>query len=118
MFGSIAAMLGLFANSGVGDWPNRPTAALAQVAGSRPRRCGWPMPGSTASRPISIIPAISAGVVSNERLIWSKGYGTIDAAHRVAATRRPYSICSNLELFTSVALMQLYEAARSARTSR
>ncbi len=56
------------------------------------------------------IPAISAGVVSGDRLLWAKGYGTIDAAHSVPATPQTlYSICSISKLFTSVALMQLYD---------
>lgn len=59
------------------------------------------------------IPAISAGVVVDERLVWARGYGTLDADHKVAATPRTiYSICSISKLFTSVGLMQLYEAGK------
>jgi CubicO group peptidase (beta-lactamase class C family) len=59
------------------------------------------------------IPAISAGVVVGDDLIWSKGFGTIDASHSVAATPRTiYSICSISKLFTSIALMQLNEAGK------
>jgi CubicO group peptidase (beta-lactamase class C family) len=57
------------------------------------------------------IPAISAGVVAGDNLIWAKGYGTIDADHTVPATPQTiYSICSISKLFTSIALMQQYEA--------
>jgi CubicO group peptidase (beta-lactamase class C family) len=57
------------------------------------------------------IPAISAGVVAGDNLIWAKGYGTIDAGHTVPATPQTiYSICSISKLFTSVSLMQLYES--------
>jgi len=59
------------------------------------------------------IPAISAGVVVGDDLVWSKGYGTIDDQHTVAASPETiYSICSISKLFTSVALMQQYEAGR------
>ena len=59
------------------------------------------------------IPAISAGVVAGDDLIWSKGYGTIDEQHTVPASPKTiYSICSISKLFTSVALMQQYEAGK------
>ncbi|HEV2532525.1 serine hydrolase domain-containing protein [Phenylobacterium sp.] len=59
------------------------------------------------------IPAISAAVVADEQLIWAKGYGTLDATHKVPATPETiYSICSISKLFTSVALMQLYEGGQ------
>lgn len=56
------------------------------------------------------IPAISAGVVVGDNLVWSKGYGTLDADHKVpAAPDTIYSICSISKLFTSVSLMQQWE---------
>ena len=59
------------------------------------------------------IPAISAGVVVGDDMIWSKGFGTIDASHTVAATPQTiYSIGSISKLFTSISLMQLYEAGK------
>jgi CubicO group peptidase (beta-lactamase class C family) len=59
------------------------------------------------------IPAISAGVVVGDDLVWAKGYGTIDASHTVAATPQTiYSICSISKLFTSISLMQLYEQGK------
>lgn len=59
------------------------------------------------------IPAISAGVIAGGKLEWSKGYGTIDVQHKVAAGPSTiYSICSISKLFTSVALMQQYEAGK------
>ena len=59
------------------------------------------------------VPALSAGVVVGDDLVWAKGYGTIDAQHTVAATPQTiYSICSISKLFTSVALMQLYDAGK------
>lgn len=59
------------------------------------------------------IPAISAGVVVGDDLVWSKGFGTIDASHTVAATPQTiYSVCSISKLFTSIAVMQLNEAGK------
>jgi CubicO group peptidase (beta-lactamase class C family) len=59
------------------------------------------------------VPALSAGVVVGDDLVWSKGYGTIDAQHTVPASPKTiYSICSISKLFTSVALMQQYEAGK------
>jgi CubicO group peptidase (beta-lactamase class C family) len=59
------------------------------------------------------IPAISAAVVVGDDLVWAKGYGTIDEQHMVPASSKTiYSICSISKLFTSVALMQQYEAGK------
>ena len=59
------------------------------------------------------IPAISAAIVVGDKTEWAKGYGTIDAQHKVpAAPTTIYSICSISKLFTSIALMQQYEAGR------
>jgi CubicO group peptidase (beta-lactamase class C family) len=59
------------------------------------------------------VPALSAAVVQGDRVVWSKGYGTLDSEHGIPATAQTlYSICSISKLFTSVALMQLWEAGR------
>jgi CubicO group peptidase (beta-lactamase class C family) len=59
------------------------------------------------------LPALSAGIVIGDNLVWSKGYGTIDQRHTVpAAPQTIYSICSISKLFTSVSLMQQYEAGK------
>jgi CubicO group peptidase (beta-lactamase class C family) len=59
------------------------------------------------------IPALSAAVVQGDKTVWSKGYGTLDAAHKIPATAQTiYSICSISKLFTSIALMQQWEAGR------
>jgi CubicO group peptidase (beta-lactamase class C family) len=59
------------------------------------------------------IPALSAAVVQGDQVVWSKGYGTLDSDQRIPATARTlYSICSISKLFTSVALMQLWESGR------
>ncbi|HYD81184.1 MAG TPA: serine hydrolase [Paucimonas sp.] len=59
------------------------------------------------------IPGLSAGVVAGDDLIWSKGYGTIDIKGKVpAASDTIYSVCSISKLFTSVAVMQLWEQGK------
>lgn len=59
------------------------------------------------------VPAVSAGVVIGQSLVWSGGYGFADAARRVpAAANTIYSICSISKLFTAVAVMQLWEAGK------
>ena len=58
-------------------------------------------------------PGISAGVVVGQQLVWKKGYGHLDAAGKVpAGADTIYSICSISKLFTSVAVMQLWEAGK------
>jgi CubicO group peptidase (beta-lactamase class C family) len=67
----------------------------------------------SAQRDYNDIPGISAGVVSDQELIWSKGYGFANVANRTPA--RPstvYSICSISKLFTSVSVMQLRDQGK------
>ena len=58
-------------------------------------------------------PAYSIAIGHKDKLIWSKGYGTIDAARKVPARGNTiYSICSISKLFTAVAVMQQWEAGK------
>jgi CubicO group peptidase (beta-lactamase class C family) len=58
-------------------------------------------------------PAFTAGVVMGQDLVWSKAYGHVDAAQtRPTPPDAIFSICSISKLFTSVAVMQLWEAGR------
>lgn len=59
------------------------------------------------------IPGISVAIVKDQELIWSKGYGLSDVKKKIPATPETvYSICSITKLFTSVAIMQLYEQGK------
>lgn len=59
------------------------------------------------------LPGISVGIVKDQELIWSKGYGVADVKKKVPATAETlYSICSITKLFTSIAIMQLYEQGK------
>ena len=54
------------------------------------------------------IPGISMGVVHDQELIWSKGFGYADVERMAPATPRTiYSICSISKLFTSIGVLQL-----------
>lgn len=66
-----------------------------------------------AARDYQHIPGISAGVVLDQELLWSKGYGYQDRESRaVPSARTIYSICSISKLFTSIAVMQLRDQGK------
>jgi CubicO group peptidase (beta-lactamase class C family) len=59
------------------------------------------------------IPGISMGVVHDQDLIWSKGFGYANPDKGLEATPSTiYSICSISKLFTSVAVMQLRDQGK------
>lgn len=59
------------------------------------------------------IPGISAGVVYDQNLIWSEGFGYTDLESRNPATPSSiYSICSISKLFTSIGVMQLRDMGK------
>lgn len=59
------------------------------------------------------LPGLSIAIVRDQELIWSKGYGVSDVKKKTPATPETiYSICSITKLFTSIAIMQLYEQGK------
>lgn len=57
------------------------------------------------------IPGVSVGIVRDQDLIWSKGYGYSNLeTKRAADADTLYSICSISKLFTSIGIMQLRDA--------
>jgi CubicO group peptidase (beta-lactamase class C family) len=59
------------------------------------------------------LPGISVGIVKDQELIWSKGYGKADIAKNIPAQANTiYSVCSISKLFTAVAIMQLRDAGK------
>lgn len=59
------------------------------------------------------VPSLAAGVVIGQELVWHKGYGHVDAARtKPADADTLYSICSISKLFTSIAVMQLWEQGK------
>ena len=66
-----------------------------------------------AQRAYDQIPGISAGIVHDQQMVWSGGFGFADPARRVAADARTiYSICSISKLFTSIGVLQLRDAGK------
>lgn len=66
-----------------------------------------------AQRDFDRLPGISVGIVIDQKLIWSKGYGFADIEKEVNSSPDTiYSICSISKLFTSVAIMQLRDAGK------
>lgn len=66
-----------------------------------------------AERAYNEIPGVSAGVVYDQQLLWSGGYGHADLDRKAPATPGTiYSICSISKLFTSLGVMQLRDAGR------
>ena len=59
------------------------------------------------------IPGMSMGIVYDQDLIWSRGFGFADVAKKRPATPGTiYSICSISKLFTSISIMQLWEQGK------
>jgi CubicO group peptidase (beta-lactamase class C family) len=59
------------------------------------------------------LPGLSVGVVKDQELLWSKGFGKADVAKNIPAEPATiYSICSISKLFTSVAIMQLRDEGK------
>lgn len=66
-----------------------------------------------AERDYEQIPGISVGVVYDQDLIWSKGFGYAHLDRMAPATPSTiYSICSISKLFTSIGVMQLRDQGR------
>ncbi|MEX2284405.1 MAG: serine hydrolase domain-containing protein [Gemmatimonadota bacterium] len=61
----------------------------------------------------SQIPAISVAIAKNQRITWSKGYGTADiATNRMASDTTVYHFASLTKPFASAILLQLSEEGR------
>jgi len=59
------------------------------------------------------LPGISVAIVNNQNIIFSKGYGYADVEKKVPMEPEAIcSICSISKLFTSVAIMQLWEQGK------
>jgi D-alanyl-D-alanine carboxypeptidase len=59
------------------------------------------------------LPGLSVGVVHDQELIWSKGYGFADVTNKIPATDQTlYRIASITKTFTATAVMQLVEQGK------
>src|SRR5262245_58533232 len=67
----------------------------------------------TAKMAYEKIPGMSAGLVIDQKLVWSKGFGYQDLESRTAATADTiYGICSISKLFTAISVMQQRDARK------
>ena len=58
-------------------------------------------------------PALSIALVDNQHVVWAKGFGYQDRAHKLPATAETvYRVGSVSKLFTDVAIMQLVEEGK------
>ena len=59
------------------------------------------------------LPGIAVGVVADQELIWSKGFGFADTANKVPMTpQTKFRMASHSKLFTATAIMQLREQGK------
>ena len=66
-----------------------------------------------AQRDYDHLPGLSAAIVADQEILWSKGHGMADLEKEIPASSSTiYSICSISKLFTSVAIMQLRDAGK------
>ena len=66
-----------------------------------------------AQRDYDHLPGLSVAIVTDQKILWSKGYGMADLEKEVPSSPSTiYSICSISKLFTSVAIMQLRDAGK------
>lgn len=66
-----------------------------------------------AQRDFDRLPGISVAIVNNQNMIYNKGFGVTDMEKKTSASSETlYSICSISKLFTSVAIMKLWEEGK------
>jgi len=59
------------------------------------------------------IPGMSIGIVYDQNLLWSRGFGFADLEKKIPASEGTiYSICSISKLFTSISVMQLRDEGK------
>src|SRR5258707_6715057 len=81
-------------------------AADPEVLGSERLFSAW-VEGQIAYRGL---PGIAVGVVSNQDLVWAKGFGFADVKAKIPMTpATKFRVASNSKLFTAIAIMQLRE---------
>ncbi len=59
------------------------------------------------------IPALSAAVVKDQKVIWAKGFGYADVENKIPATEHtPYHLASLTKTFASTIVMQLVQGGK------
>src|SRR5271154_1607721 len=86
--------------------PQAPASKDPDVLGAERLFSAW-LEGQIAYRGI---PGVAVGVVSDQDLIWSKGFGFANLQAKLPMTASTkFRIASNSKLFTAIAIMQLRE---------
>lgn len=93
------------------------TSSLLTVSGQADTRFSEPLrvidAWMEAQKDYGAIPGISAGIVSDQDLIWSGAYGYSDLElNHKTSDSTIYSICSISKLFTSIAILQLRDQGK------
>lgn len=84
-------------------------ATNADVLGAARLFSGW-MEGQLAYRGI---PGVAVGVVYDQQLVWSQGFGFADVKNRVPMTPHvKFRIASHSKMFAAIAIMQLREEGK------
>ncbi len=92
--------------------PRTGTTTIANdpdVLGAERLFSAW-MDGQVAYRGL---PGIAVGVVSDQQLVWSSGFGFADVKAKIPMTAQTkFRMASHSKLFTAIAIMQLREAGK------
>jgi CubicO group peptidase (beta-lactamase class C family) len=104
----LALCVSLFSiSAGAADDPSK--ADHPEVQGALAAVDAW----LDGERAYGRVPGMSAGIVLDQDLIWSQGYGYSNLADKVPADNNTiYSICSISKLFTSIGVMQLRDEGK------
>jgi len=103
------SVLSLSAQSSPAKGSETSVATHADVLGAERLFSAW-MEGQIAYRGL---PGIAVGVVHDQELIWSQGFGFADVQAKLPMTgTTKFRVASNSKLFTAIAIMQLREEGK------
>ncbi len=89
--------------------PSANVAANADVLGAERLFSAW-MEGQLAYRGL---PGVVVGVVSDQQLVWAKGFGFADVKAKIPMSpETKFRMASHSKLFTAIAIMQLREEGK------
>lgn len=99
----------VLAAPGAGRVAAQELATNADVLGAERLFSAW-MDGQLAYRGL---PGVAVGVVHDQQLVWSKGFGYADVKNRVPMTPQvKFRVASHSKMFAAVAIMQLREEGK------
>ena len=102
----LAAVVGATGRPSAEQGPATAVAAEGDVQGAIRLFTAW-MEGQMLYRHL---PGVAIGVVADQQVVWSKGFGYADVAHQTPMTpQTKFRMASHSKLFTATAVMQLRE---------